>query len=467
MAKFLTGMGILAVLVGGVYWASQQKMGLGFLAGEKDVVKRGDLIIPITASGNIEPASVVNIKSEASGEVVLMPFEPGMMVRQGDLVIELREVDERRSVDRAESDVRKARTAVEQARSTLKRHQAGVPLAEARLAQAQARLEIAEATYEHRKQLHERDSTLVATVELTTARANYHEARSMIDAAKAELEQARVAVELADQDILVAQETLFTAEQTRDDALERLRETKIYSPIDGMILAQYVQVGEVVQSATRALLSGTDLMQIANMDRIYAVVHVDDADIGRVRDLAPPSARPGPTATRPATDDGLDMSMIDSSEPVVITVDSFPDEEFEGTIERISPLAERDRGITTFKVWIRVRGDNVEKLTGLLNTQADARFTVQAVTDALLVNWDAMRPNPDGDGFGVYVPVRKPGSDVEEPEFRLCRFGLNDGMYAEVLEGLEEGEEVYVRLPIKTERQRRAAEEAEAEDELY
>jgi len=99
---------VCLVVVGLLYYVIRRPMSLGFLEGKWVVTTRGDLVRPITASGKIEPASIVQIKGKASGEVVETPFKDGATVHKGDLIIKLDPIDEQRNVDKYKGG--KART---------------------------------------------------------------------------------------------------------------------------------------------------------------------------------------------------------------------------------------------------------------------------------------------------------------------------------------------------------------------
>src|SRR5262249_34123315 len=156
------------------------------------------------------------------------------------------------------------------------------------------------------------------------------------------------------------------------------------------------------------------------------------------------SARPG-AATKPASA----PAGTDQGEAVEVTVETFKDEKFSGHIERISPQSEIVAAIATVKVWIKLDSANVDKLKGLLNTQCEAHFTAKSVRDALLVSYDAIQKNPNGDDYGVYVPFRPPGKERDEAKFKKVKFGVDNGIDVEVKEGLKEGEQVYTKLPQK------------------
>lgn len=473
---------IIVSLVGGGYYALTRKpIDIGVLMGETTKVHRGDLAVEINASGNIKPANVTQIKSKASGEVIAIPFEVGSMVKKGELVVRLRDVDEKNSVDRAKSDWERAKIQLTQ--SQIEKEQVikvTQPTAEANVSKAEAQLARAAVAKKFQDDLKTKERTpreLVSESTEVTVDNQLKEAEAMLRAAKADLEQSHIRERVAEQNILTAMEAEKAAKKTLDDAEERLRETQIYSPIDGMVLTRSVQIGEVIQGGKTMFTGGTVLMEIADVSQIYAVVNVDEADIGSVRQLAPASARPGPTASRPSvvvtTGPAGEIvtsqaaaeiveSTLDKGEKVEVKVETFKDEPFEGMIERISPQSDNVGGIATFKVWIRITSDNRDKLVGLLNTQAEAHFTSRSVRDALLVSYDAFQRDPKGGekSFGVFVPVIKPGQPLKTAEFRPCKFGPDNGIDVQVLEGLKEGDEVYVKLPQKTQKEKEAEEKS-------
>jgi len=119
------------------------------------------------------------------------------------------------------------------------------------------------------------------------------------------------------------------------------------------------------------------------------------------------------------------------------------------------------QAIAKFKVHIRITSQNRENLVGLLNTQAEAHFSAKSVKDAVLVSYDAMQKDPTGESFGVFIPVKEPGKARPEPKFQPCKFGVDNGIEVEVISGLAEGQEVYIKLPMKTDREKK--EEAETD----
>jgi len=238
-----------------------------------------------------------------------------------------------------------------------------------------------------------------------------------------------------------------------------LRETKIISPIDGMITRMSVAVGEVVQGGRTTITGGTVVAVVADMSEMYVRTEVADSDIGAVLWLAPDEAIPGGAKLAGELRAGDVPLNIDTSgllaeklnaegTPVKICVEAFREDEFAGVIERIYPEPRKAQNIVTYLVDIRVTSANRDKLTLVQGMQADVEFTAQSVTDAILVPHDAIREGPNGQ-LGVYVPEDVPGKQRQQPKFVTCRFGLDNGLYAELIEGegLKEGSVVYTELP--------------------
>lgn len=484
MKKLIAFVIILGLLGVGYAWLRKHgQIDIESLRGKTVEVTRGDLEVPITAGGRIEPASTTKLKGEASGEVKLTPQRIGDMVKAGDLIIGLDPENEQRNVDRADADYERARLALERAKiSREEAEKVGIPLAQADKQQVDSRLTYVEIEHTQKKARQAKSEDILARQEFETVAARLREAEAAVAAADAKVRQAEMSLRFADMDVATMEQNEKVAKKTLEDARERLRETEVRSPIDGMILRRYVEVGEVVQSGTTSLTGGTVLVDLADVSEIYAVVNVDEADIGMVRELAPEEAVPGPHSQpakpkdeepkpagaagkpgeEPATSQPmreLDPDVLDKDQLVEISVESFPDKRFYGVIERIAPQSELSQAIATFKVWIRITSDNKSDLTGLLNVQAEAHFTARSVRNALLVSYDAFQR--EGDEFGVYVPVENPGPGQKKYEFRPCEFGRDNGIVVEVRSGLKEGDAVYTKLPITTRKEEKEAEEAE------
>jgi len=435
---------ITLIIVGavgyGYYELRQMRVGFAFAKGETRAVQRGDITIPISATGVIAPVKRYEVKSKASGEVTEILKKPGELIGKDELLIRLDKSDEQRGVDRAQADVTRTRATLEMSKIKKNRLETiGRRKAQALVDQLTARLDRAAFQYEKIKSLRERQRA--SEEEWTTVKSTYDDTSAQLQSAKADLEDIKTQIQQADQEIVLNQAAYDQALSNLGDARERLAETEIHSPVDGMVVKINTQVGAVIQGGKTTFTGGTVLAVVADISKLYVTTDVDEADIGTVRELAPEWAKPGQQALPD------DVVPTQKGAPVIVRVDSFHGEEFTGIIERIHPEPSQTIPIVTYQVDVLLTSDNRTKL--LAGMQADVEFTAQSAYDVVLVPHDAIRKNEFGK-LGVYIPDESaPEEDQPAAKFVPCRLGLDNGMFAEVLEGLQEGQKVYVKLPRK------------------
>src|SRR5262245_56377900 len=98
MKKLLIGVFVIGVLGVGVYALFNRQWRNPRLHGELDKVKPGDMVIPVTANGVVEPNQFILIKSKAGGQVRKIHVVEGQKVKKGEILVELDPVDEDRNV---------------------------------------------------------------------------------------------------------------------------------------------------------------------------------------------------------------------------------------------------------------------------------------------------------------------------------------------------------------------------------
>ncbi|GJM23691.1 MAG: hypothetical protein DHS20C16_01060 [Phycisphaerae bacterium] len=464
MKKVVITVVVMVVLFLGYRQLSNTQLNLKFLQEKTAIVGSGDLTIPITGTGEIHPKSRSVIKPEASGEVIEIPVAPGQLVKAKDLLIRLDQEEEQRNVTRAKNEVARASATLEQQKLRLKeRKTSAIAQIDARIKGIEAQLVDAKFTFDKTKRLQEkifegRKRDLASMDELTTVQARYEQLEAQFDGAIADRTQAEIAIGLTERDVELAEKAHEIAETNLSDAEKRLRETEIRSPIDGMVSKINVSVGAVVQGGKTTFTGGTELAVVSDISDMYVRTEVSDADIGAVMWLAPPRARPGglELAQKLADDDVVPLVSTNSlvpelgmeGVPVSVMVDSFRDQEFEGIIESIDPEPRKAQNIVTYIVHIRVTSKNHMMLALVPGMQADVEFTAEAVTDATLIPHDAIHRGPNDD-LGVYVREVDPETKEAKPRFVSCRFGLDNGLYAELIEGegIVKGVVVYTKLP--------------------
>ncbi|OYU85480.1 MAG: efflux transporter periplasmic adaptor subunit [Flavobacterium sp. BFFFF2] len=173
---------------------------------------------------------------------------------------------------------------------------------------------------------------------------------------------------ISEADYQVAQNGLISAKANVNNALAQLKittknvfNTKIYSPIDGMILNRTISEGQTIASSFNA----PTLFVIAkDLTKMLVRAAVDEADIGNVK----------------------------VGQQVEFTVDAFPDDLFHGTVHQILLHAKVTANVVTYTTLIRVDNALLKLKPGM--TASIAIFTYQN-TQALLIPLKAIHFKPD------------------------------------------------------------------------
>ena len=188
-------------------------------------VERRDVVVSARATGTIQPDTVVEVKSKASGEILAMKAETGETVERGALLVQI--------------DQRTPRNTVNQA--------------EANLEVAKARLENAESQRKRSEELYQSQS--LTEQEYETAVLGVANAKAAVVTAQVDVENARIAME----------------------------DTDVKAPIGGTIIAKNVERGQVISSPTRDVGGGTVLLTMADLNLVQVRTLVDETDIGKIQ----------------------------------------------------------------------------------------------------------------------------------------------------------------------------------------
>lgn len=246
----------------------------------------------ITANGKIQPEVEIKISSEVSGEIIELPVKEGDWVEKGTLIVKI-----------------KPDTYI----SLKERAEASVNSYNAMLAQSKAQLAQSELSFKRSKQLFEQKA--ISESEFETAKTNYDVAQSELKAANFNVESAQASLK---------------------EAEENLRKTSIYSPISGTVSKLNVELGERVLGTIQ--MAGTEIMRIANLNRMEARVNVNENDIVKVK----------------------------INDTALIEVDAYLDRKFKGIVTQIANTASSEGTttdqVTSFEVRIFILEDSYKDL---------------------------------------------------------------------------------------------------------
>ncbi len=348
---------IVIIVVGGVYLYRNDQSGAAAennLEYKEFTVTRGTFQTEVTANGVVTPIDRVEIKSKASGRIDELPIEEGDYVTKGQLICRLDPTDVQAEVD-----------------------------------QAKANLDIAEA-------------------ESTTAQNTYDRQMKLFD-------KGLISAEARDQASLAlaqAKGKMVSARVSLDQANTRLSETIVRSPIDGVILQKYVEVGQIIASGISNVSGGTPIADIASMANVYVEAGIDEIDVGK----------------------------INIGQPAKIVAEAYPRLGFEGKIIRIAPEATVEQNVTLFNVVIEVENKDRKLKSGM---NATAEITVAKEDNVLLVPTLALSPVEGPDSRFTRRTFLKKGNEYVPTDIEI---GLSDFKETVVQKGLEEGDIVGVPM---------------------
>lgn len=424
---------VIAVLAAAGYFVyrwqitNAEKASQAEKAGEKTAlhtVARGDVRLEVSATGRITPLREVEIKCKASGEVKEVKVDISDDVKQGQLLFRLDPTDEQRSVDRLQALLRMSEAKLAQTKLSV---QAAEAKLESDRVRAKAQLESAKAEREEVAKRFRRAQDLFAQKvitreELDTVTTRSVQVVSALASAEVQLEDLKVSeieLDTKRREIEIAESQLQNDRLALDDAEQRLKDTVIYAPIDGVIAARAVQEGQIISSGISNVGGGTTAMKVADLSRMYAETAVDEASIHGVR--------PGV--------------------PAILTADAFPGVEFSGAVERVAVAGDVNSNVVTFNVKVEV-GERGRKLLKPEMT-TNVRLLVEESKNTLFVPSEAVIARTQADTAGGdpaqkgrrihFVTRRLPNGSEEEGRVRI---GITNGVVTEILEGLNEGDVV-------------------------
>ena len=412
--KYLIGIVLLAGLGFGAYHrhTSRTKKQTPQTVTQVVRAERGPLRITIESTGTIEPEREVEIKCEASGEITQLPVDVSDIVKKGDLLVQLDPQDEELEVKRAQVAAVVAKARLEQAKLALEIAQQNLVNSRSRstatLASAEALAEEMAAQLKRAEQLREKKMT--SEQEVQAARTTHAQAVASLEAAKIairDLDTQELEIDSLRQAVSIAEQDVVTSEIDLDEAEERLRETTVQSPMDGIVTTRDVQIGQIISSGTSSVSGGTTVLYLADMSRMYVLVSVDESDIGQVQ----------------------------TGQNARVTVDAFPKREFPGTVVRVAAKGISSSNVVTFEVKVEVTSQEKDLLKPGMT--ANVEILVVDKEEVLRVPSTAIQRT----SRECFVTTLNADTTTSRRDITV---GETDGEWSEVLNGLDEGDQVAI-----------------------
>jgi HlyD family secretion protein len=354
--------GVLAIVgVGGslTYWTmGRDKSPQSQLIRAK--VERGNVRISVTATGTLEAVRTVQVGSQISGQISALHADYNSQVRKGQL---LAEIDPRTFKSQVLTE--EAQNAAAAAR--MQSSQADLINQEANLVQVEANLKVAQVAHENTLLLYERakqlmQKGLIPQADLDVARTNAESSSAKIVQAEAQVRSAQAQIRSRQAGVEQVKSDIVGAKAQLERAQINLDLTRIYSPVDGVVISRSVDIGQTVAAS----MSAPVLFLIANdLTRMQVKANIDEADIGKIT----PDVR------------------------VSFTVDAYPNDTFNGQIMEVRLEPQTVQNVVTYGVIIGVDNPQLKLKPGMTT---NLTMIVDEHNDVLTVPNAALRFNPPG-----------------------------------------------------------------------
>ncbi len=374
--------------------------GYVFFNGERKVpvqyrtaaIERGSVISIVSATGTINPVVLVEVGTQVSGMIKSLHADFNSQVKAGETVAVI------------DPEPFKARR--EQAISNLEVAHSNIARSKADLAQRKRELDRVQSLLPQQ---------FVSQNDVDVALTNYQSAEAQLRVAEAQVRQAGAALNVADQE---------------------LKYTVIRSPIEGIVVARNVEVGQTVAAS----FATPNLFLIAlDLTKMQVNTNVSESDIGGMAE----------------------------GQDAVFTVDAYPGESFSGTIRQVRLAPINIQNVVTYNVVVGVDNKDLRLKPGMT---ANVSIVVAQKNQTLKVPNAALRftpPKSERDRHevkGQAVNVVEGHSTAKSHEelrqktvWKLMedgslapvpvQIGISDGIATEMLSGaLTEGEAVVIGI---------------------
>ncbi len=221
--KLIAGVVAVAVIAGGGYWLFGGAKKKNLITFSTTQVKKSDISTSITATGNIEPVTEVEVGTQVSGIIDKIYVDYNSVVKEGQLIAEMDKVPLQNELESAKGTYDGAK----------------------------AEFEYQERNYKRNQQLHEKG--LISDTEYEENLYNYQRAKSSLESSRA----------------------------AYNNAQRNLSYAIITSPINGVVTSRDVEEGQTVASGFE---TPTLFTIAADLTKMQVVADVDEADIGGVKE---------------------------------------------------------------------------------------------------------------------------------------------------------------------------------------
>ena len=336
--------GLAAMAVAAWYWYANSDAAASKPVYRLAKLETGNIANTVTASGTLKALITVDVGTQISGQVKQLMADFNTEVKAGQVIARLDPASFEAKVAEADADLATAK--------------GNVLLMLARLdgmvtdtRQAKSQLELAKLDLARKKEL--LPSKAIAQSTYDQAVATHEQAEAKYQGMIAKESEQKAQIEVAKAQVMQKEATLT---QRRID----LENTYIRSPVDGVVIARNVDVGQTVAASLQSPILFTIAQDLKQMN---VEVNVDEADIGRIRE-------------------GLTASF---------TVDSFPGRTFPGQVRQVRKAPKEVASVITYTVVVSTQNPDLRLLPGMT---ANVTFQIARRDNVVLVPNAALRFRP-------------------------------------------------------------------------
>ena len=392
-AKLITAGAVLLGVVGLVAMTAAKR---GNKATEVriEAVQKRDLVASVTASGQVQPHTKVDVASDISGRIVKLSVQEGQMVTRGQFLLQIDPSTYEAAVQRAEAAVASAR---------------------AQMAQSNASYIQAKRNYDRSLEIQKANAQLVSAEQLEQLKTQTEVNQALLEAARFSVEQMSAALR---------------------DARSNLAKTTILAPMSGRVTRLAVEQGETAVPGTFNKDAAT-LLTISDMGMLETKVKVDETDVARISlgDSAQVQIDAFPDTTFIGRVTEISNSSVKGASAQGATDQAI---DYEVTIQLLNPPSEtRPDFSATAKIVTDARTSVLSipiiALTVRENEEKKSGDTAQVTLGKAAPTKQVGKKDVEG----VFVV----GKDMKVV-FRPVKVGIAGEKYFEVVDGLRDGERI-------------------------
>ena len=298
----IAALAVGAIILTGTGWFYKRADGSEAPIYRTATIQRGSVKPTVSATGTLSAVKTIQVGTQVSGQVAAIYVDYNQHVRKGQLLATIDPALQNQAVEEAQAQVERSLATMQQAQGD----------------------------YGRSKQL--LDWKVITASEFSAVQSNFSVQRATVKSAQIALERAR----------------------------QNLAYTKIYAPIDGVIVERNVDVGQTVA----ANFSTPQLFLIANdLSDMQILALVDESDIGAIRA-------------------GL---------PVEFTVQAYPNQIFSGMVQQVRLQSRTQDNVVSYTAVVGVKNTTGRLLPGMTAT---VQFLTGNAQNVLVVPNSALRIRP-------------------------------------------------------------------------